>query len=156
VGRFSVVTLTAAFAIAIAPVANARTDDGGRQIHLRWPVNGTLTSPFGWDGGRPHAGLDIGMLRSLDVTAAEAGVVTRVGTLAGYDGYGIIVEVQLNKRYSTLYAHLSRTLVDVGDVLVPYQKLGIAGCTGSCTGTHLHFELRDRGRPVDPTLLISR
>ena len=74
-GRSRVIVLTAALAIVIAPVANARTDDGGRQIQLRWPANGTLTSPFGWDAGRPHAGIDIGTLRSLDVTAAEAGVV---------------------------------------------------------------------------------
>ena len=145
----------AACAAALAPAAEARTD-GGRQLQLRWPANGTLTSPFGWDAGRPHSGLDIGILQSSEVIAAEAGVVTRAGWMSGYDGYGLIVEVRLNKRYSTLYAHLSRALVKVGDVVSANQKLGVAGCTGSCTGTHLHFELRDRGQPVDPTLLIAR
>ena len=115
-----------------------------------------MTSPFGWDAGREHAGIDIGILRSLDITAAEEGVVTRVGTVTGYEGYGVIIEVRLNERYSTLYAHLARAFVKAGDWVAPSQKLGIAGCTGWCTGTHLHFELRDRGRPVNPALLLAR
>ena len=155
-GPFRVILLAAAFAAAFAPTASARTDQIGRSIELRWPVNGTLTSPFGSDAGRPHSGLDIGILRSLEVTAAEEGVVKRVGTVTGYEGYGVIVEVQLNERYSTLYAHLARALVTAGDRVTPDQRLGIAGCTGWCTGTHLHFELRDDGRPVDPTPLLAR
>jgi murein DD-endopeptidase MepM/ murein hydrolase activator NlpD len=151
-----IILLAAAFAAALAPAASARTDQIGRSLELRWPANGTQTSPFGWDAGRPHSGLDIGILRSLEVTAAEEGVVKRVGTVTGYEGYGVIVEVQLNDRYSTLYAHLARAFVAAGDRVAPNQKLGIAGCTGWCTGTHLHFELRDRGRPVDPTVLLAR
>jgi murein DD-endopeptidase MepM/ murein hydrolase activator NlpD len=142
-------------ALALAPAASARTD-GGRQLALAWPVDGTLTSPYGWDAGRTHSGIDIGILRSLEVRAADQGVVTRVGTLAGYDGYGVIVEVQLNERYSTLYAHLSRPIVSRGDYVLRGQPIGVAGCTGWCTGTHLHFELRDRGTPIDPTPLIAR
>jgi murein DD-endopeptidase MepM/ murein hydrolase activator NlpD len=156
VGPRRVFLLAAAFAAVVAPAASARTDQIGRSIELRWPANGTMTSPFGWDAGREHAGIDIGTLRSLDITAAEEGVVTRVGTVTGYEGYGTIVEVQLNERYSTLYAHLARAFVKPGDYVVPSQKLGLAGCTGWCTGTHLHFELRDRGRPVNPALLLSR
>jgi murein DD-endopeptidase MepM/ murein hydrolase activator NlpD len=136
-------------------MASARTEEG-RQLALEWPANGTLTSPFGWDAGRAHAGLDIGILRSLDIRAAEQGVVTRVGTPRGFEGYGILVEVRISDRYSNLYAHLSRALVRPGEYVAQGQTLGIAGCTGWCTGTHLHFELRDRGRPVDPTPLISR
>ena len=155
-GPLRVFLVAAACAAVAAPAASARTDQIGRSIELRWPANGTVTSPFGWDAGRPHAGLDIGILRSLDVTAAEEGVVTRVGTATGYEGYGVIVEVQLNERYSTLYAHLARAFVTPGERVAPNQRLGIAGCTGWCTGTHLHFELRDRGRPVDPALLLAR
>jgi murein DD-endopeptidase MepM/ murein hydrolase activator NlpD len=156
VGPLRAILLVAAVAATTAPAASGRTDQIGRSIELRWPANGTLTSPFGWDGGRDHSGLDIGILRSLDVTAAEEGVVTRAGTLTGYEGYGTIVEVRLNERFSSLYAHLASVFVAPGDRVAPHQKLGLAGCTGSCTGTHLHFELRDRGRPVDPTLLMAR
>jgi murein DD-endopeptidase MepM/ murein hydrolase activator NlpD len=156
VGPLRVLVLAAACAASIAPAAAAKTDHIGCSIELRWPAAGTVTSPFGWDAGREHAGIDIGILRSLAVTAAEEGVVTRVGTVTGYEGYGHIVEVQLNERYSTLYAHLSQAFVSPGDRVAPYEKLGLAGCTGWCTGTHLHFELRDRRRPVDPTLLMAR
>lgn len=141
-------------ALVCAPAAVARTD-GGRQLDLAWPANGTLTSPYGWGEGRWHPGIDIGSLRSLDVHAAEAGVVTRAGTPPGYEGYGNVVEVRVSDRYSNLYAHLERTLVVAGQPVGAGQQLGVAGCTGWCTGTHLHFELRERGRPVDPTSLIT-
>jgi murein DD-endopeptidase MepM/ murein hydrolase activator NlpD len=156
VGPLRAILLAAACAVSVVPAAAAKTDHLGRSIELRWPAKGTLTSPFGWDADRDHSGLDIGILRSLDVTAAEEGVVTRAGTLMGYEGYGTIVEVRLNERFSTLYAHLASVFVAPGDRVAPYQKIAVAGCTGSCTGTHLHFELRDRGRPVDPTLLMAR
>lgn len=141
-------------ALVLAPTAGARVD-GGRQLALEWPVDGTLTSPYGWDAGRPHSGLDIGILQSLEVRAAEQGLVGRVGMLPGYEGYGVIVEVQLNERYSALYAHLLQPLVHRGQYVLRGDALGIAGCTGWCTGTHLHFELRDRGNPIDPTPLIT-
>jgi murein DD-endopeptidase MepM/ murein hydrolase activator NlpD len=141
-------------ALALVPSAYGWTDSG-RQLELDWPAAGQLNSQFGWDGGRPHSGLDIGVLRSLDVHAAEDGVVTRVGWVTGYEGYGLIVEVQLNERYSTLYAHLATATVRVGQRVTAGERLGIAGCTGWCTGTHLHFELRDREMPIDPMPLIT-
>ena len=140
--------------LALVPSAYGRTD-GGRQLALDWPAEGRLNSLFGWDGSRPHSGLDIGVLHSLDVHAAEDGVVTRVGWVTGYEGYGMIVEVQLNERYSTLYAHLSTATVHVGQRVTAGERLGLAGCTGWCTGTHLHFELRDGGLPIDPMPLIT-
>ena len=141
-------------ALALVPSAYGRTDSG-RQLALVWPAEGRLNSPFGRDGGRPHSGLDIGVLSSLDVRAAEDGVVTRVGWIAGYEGYGMIVEVQLNDRYSALYAHLSKATVRVGQNVRAGERLGLAGCTGWCTGTHLHFELRDHEVPIDPMPLIT-
>jgi murein DD-endopeptidase MepM/ murein hydrolase activator NlpD len=140
--------------LVLVPSAYGWTDSG-RQLALDWPADGRLNSPFGWDGDRPHSGLDIGVLRSLDVHTAEDGVVTRVGWLTGYEGYGLLVEVQLNERYSTLYAHLAAATVHVGQRVTAGERLGLAGCTGWCTGTHLHFELRDHGVPVDPMPLIT-
>ena len=143
--------LVAAFLFPAAAVART---DAGWQVSLQWPAQGTITSPFGRDGSRWHPGLDIGILRSLDVRAAADGVVVLAGYMPGYDGYGAIVAVQHREGYSTLYAHLSEPLVHPGQRVRAGQKIGIAGCTGSCTGTHLHFELRFQGLPVDPTLLI--
>ena len=140
-------------ALLLPSSADARTDVDW-QVSLDWPAQGTVTSPFGRDGYRWHPGLDIGTLQSLDVRAAADGVVTLAGYMPGYDGYGAIVSVQLRNGYSTLYAHLSRPLVRPGQRVEAGERIGIAGCTGWCTGTHLHFELRYRGAPVDPTLLM--
>lgn len=142
-------------ALAVPAVACAHTD-AGRQLAFSWPVAGTVTSPFGRDGYRWHPGLDIGILRSLSVRAASAGRVLQAGYLPGYDGYGNVVLVDLGDRYTALYAHLAEPLVRAGQQLVPGERVGIAGCTGWCTGTHLHFELRYRNRAVNPTLLFAR
>ena len=142
-------------ALALVPAAHARTDDPW-QLSLDWPVNGTLTSPYGHDGGRWHSGLDIGILQDLEVRAAVRGRVVQVGAPRGYEGYGNVVIVQVTPRFSTLYAHLTRALVRPGQYVVEGQPIAVAGCTGWCTGTHLHFELREAGTPVDPTRFVTR
>ena len=145
--------LGALVALACAPAALAHTD-AGRQLEFAWPAQGTVTSPFGRDGYRWHSGLDIGMLRGLDVTAAAPGRVEAVGVQAGYEGYGNVVLVDVGWGFETLYAHLAAAAVRQGDLVVTGQHLGTAGCTGWCTGTHLHFELRYRGRALDPMPLM--
>ena len=132
------------------PASASAHTDGLRQLELSWPADGTVTSPFGQDGGRWHPGLDIGILRSLEVTAAAPGLVTRVGVPVGYEGYGEVVEVNAGDGYSLLYAHLARARVKVGDYVTAGERIATAGCTGWCTGTHLHFELRARGQPISP------
>jgi murein DD-endopeptidase MepM/ murein hydrolase activator NlpD len=123
---------------------------------LQWPARGTITDGFGPRWGRMHLGLDIGILRSLDLRAAAAGTVERVGWLTGYEGYGQVVVVDVGDGYETMYAHLSRIDVKPGAVLAAGDHVGIAGCTGSCTGTHLHFELHDFGKPIDPMPFLAR
>jgi murein DD-endopeptidase MepM/ murein hydrolase activator NlpD len=115
-----------------------------------WPAAGTVTAPYGDDAGRWHPGIDIGILRSLAVRAAEPGRVIAVGEQRGYEGYGNVVQVAVGHGYTALYAHLAGWRVRVGDRVEAGQRIGTAGCTGSCSGTHLHFELRLRGQPVDP------
>ena len=115
-----------------------------------WPANGTITSPFGDDNGRWHPGIDIGILRVLTVRAAAPGRVVRVGTPRGFEGYGNLVAVNVGGGYLTLYAHLARWRVRVGQEVAAGQRIGVAGCTGWCTGTHLHFEVRYRGYAVNP------
>jgi murein DD-endopeptidase MepM/ murein hydrolase activator NlpD len=140
-------------ALAAPAPALAHTSDGTGLV-FSWPADGTVTSPYGWDGSRWHPGLDIGILRSLDVVAAAPGRVIMVGEQRGYEGYGSVVLVDLGSGLEALYAHLARPLVHVGQGLWTGDRLGIAGCTGWCTGTHLHFELRERGTAVDPTALM--
>jgi len=119
-------------------------------LELAWPAEGTETDGFGPRWGRMHHGIDIGILRSLDVRAATSGTVTAAGWLAGYEGYGNVVTLDLGGGWSLLYAHLSTARVVPGQWLDVGDRIGTAGCTGWCTGTHLHFELRENGVPVDP------
>jgi murein DD-endopeptidase MepM/ murein hydrolase activator NlpD len=140
-------------ALAFVAPASAHTD-GGRQLALAWPASGTITRLFGPDGWGFHPGIDIGELRSTDVDAAAAGVVQVVGYASGFDGYGEIVLVDIGGGFQTLYAHLEQPLVEVGGEVAVGDRIGIAGCTGLCTGTHLHFELRDEGTPLDPLPLL--
>jgi murein DD-endopeptidase MepM/ murein hydrolase activator NlpD len=111
-----------------------------------WPAQGTVTTPF----GAGHPGIDVGMLRSLEIRAAQSGTVLAVGQPPGFEGYGNVVEVADGRGFSTLYAHLAGWRVRVGDYVWAGERIGTAGCTGWCTGTHLHFEMRLRGRPVNP------
>ena len=142
----------AALMICAAP-AGAHTDSG-QGLALVWPANGTVTRGFGWDGPEWHTGIDIGVLRSLDVTAAGPGVVEAVAYVPHFEGYGNIVLVDIGSGFEALYAHLSEVAVEPGDVVFPGQQLGLAGCTGYCTGTHLHFELRQDGVAFDPAPLL--
>jgi len=146
-----------AFMLVAAAPANA-VPDGPLRIYLEhlepltldWPADGTVTDGFGMRWGRPHLGIDVGILRSLEVRAAALGTVTATGYLAGYSGYGNVVIVDVGDGYSVLYAHLTAASVRPGQWLDQGEPLGVAGCTGSCTGTHLHFELRRAGVPIDP------
>jgi len=71
-------------------------------------------------------------------------------------GYGQFVIIDHNIDYITLYAHLSAIFVQEGDVVAKGQLLGHVGSTGNSTGPHLHFEIRDFGRRVDPLSLLPR
>ena len=147
--------LIAAVCAALAfPATAAAYTSAGWQLSLQWPAQGTVTSPFGRDGYRWHPGLDIGILSSLDVRAAADGVVVLAGEMPGFDGYGSIVAVEHRSGYMTLYAHLSQPLAHPGQRVQTGELIGIAGCSGWCTGTHLHFEVRHDGLPIDPTLLM--
>ena len=142
-----------AAALICAMPAGAHTD-GGPGLSLVWPASGTVTRGFGWDGPAWHPGIDIGTLRSLDITAAAPGVVEAVAYAPHFEGYGNIVLVDLGDGLEALYAHLAEIGVTIGDTVETGQKLGVAGCTGYCTGTHLHFELRQDGVAFDPSPLL--
>ena len=120
-------------------------------LDFAWPAAGTVTTPF----TAYHHGLDIGMLRSLDVHAAAPGKVVSVGYVTGFEGYGKIVVVQVTLDVVTVYAHLSSFRVHSGQEVSKGELLGIAGCTGYCTGTHLHFEVRRNGVAVDPRQFLG-
>src|SRR5919201_6833865 len=131
--------------LVLPATASARVADGAG-LGFLWPADGIVSSPFGPRAGGFHPGIDIGSLRDLDVRAASSGRVTAVGSIAGYEGYGTVVVLDIGGGFTTVYAHLAQALAHAGELVAPGERIGVAGCTGWCTGTHLHFELRDRGR----------
>jgi murein DD-endopeptidase MepM/ murein hydrolase activator NlpD len=126
------------------------TADGGDSTPsssgLIWPVSGVLTSGFGPRWGRMHEGIDISAPTGTSVQAAAGGTVIYAGSLSGY---GSIVVIDHGGGLSTAYAHLSAIWVGGGSVSQG-QGIGAVGCTGHCTGPHLHFEVRVNGSPVNP------
>jgi len=114
---------------------------------LIWPVSGPVTSPFGWRWGRMHQGIDIGVPTGTPIHAAAAGAVIYCGW---EEGYGNLVVLDNGGNLATAYAHQSAIAVTCGQHVEQGQVIGYVGCTGHCTGPHLHFEVRIDGNPVDP------
>jgi len=114
---------------------------------LIWPINGTISSPFGMRWGRLHAGIDIPASVGTPIRAADSGKVILAGSQGGYGNYTCI---QHSGSMSTCYAHQSSIGVSVGQSVSQGQVIGATGNTGNSTGPHLHFEVRINGTPVDP------
>lgn len=144
-------SILAARAASAAPVASGALPTGGGQ--LLWPTNGPLTSPYGYrthpifGDSRLHTGIDIGAAYGAPVIAADAGVVAYVGAMSGY---GNVIVVDHGGGLATTYNHLSAYSVASGQQVGRGVPIGNVGCTGYCTGPHLHFEVRVNGSPVDP------
>ncbi len=119
---------------------------------LSSPVNGTVTSEYGPRWGRNHDGLDIAAPTGTAIRAAACGSVTIAGTQSGY---GNIVCITHNSQFSTCYAHMSRFAVSQGAQVRQGQVIGYVGCTGSCTGPHVHFETRVNGNAQDPRQYLN-
>ena len=131
-------------ALAGGPAPGPVRRGSGRLI---WPVNGTLTSPFGARWGRLHAGMDIAAPLGTPLRAADSGTVRLAGPTGGYGNYTCI---QHTGSLSTCYAHQSRIGVSVGQGVRQGQVIGAVGSTGNSTGPHVHFETRSNGSPVNP------
>jgi murein DD-endopeptidase MepM/ murein hydrolase activator NlpD len=114
---------------------------------LIWPVNGPVTSPFGWRWGRMHQGIDIGVGMGTPIKAAAAGTIIYCGWESGY---GNLVVIDHGGNLATAYGHQSAIAVACGQQVAQGDVIGYVGCTGHCTGPHLHFEVRISGEPVDP------
>jgi murein DD-endopeptidase MepM/ murein hydrolase activator NlpD len=114
---------------------------------LIWPVHGPITSPFGPRWGGFHPGIDIGVPTGTPIEAAAAGTVIYCGWESGY---GNLVVIDHHNGLATAYAHQSRIAVSCNQDVSQGQVIGYVGCTGFCTGPHLHFEVRVNGSPVDP------
>jgi murein DD-endopeptidase MepM/ murein hydrolase activator NlpD len=123
---------------------------GGR---FAWPASGPVVSGFGYrihpifGTRRLHTGIDIGAAYGAPVMAGDDGVVAFAGVMSGY---GNAIVVDHGDGLATTYNHLSSFSVGGAQQVSRGQVIGAVGCTGYCTGPHLHFEVRVGGNPVDP------
>jgi len=99
-----------------------------------------------------HTGVDIIATIGTPVMAAAGGVVTAVEFHAEY---GNIVDIDHDNGLNTRYAHLLKSAVKVGDVVLKGQLIGQVGNTGRTTGPHLHFEVREKGVPLNPNKFLA-
>jgi murein DD-endopeptidase MepM/ murein hydrolase activator NlpD len=127
--------------------AQGATDSTPSASGLIWPVNGPVTSPFGYRWGRLHAGIDIGVPYGTPIHAAAAGTVVLAAWTGGYGNYTCIDH---GGGLATCYAHQSSYAVSAGAQVSQGQVIGYVGSTGHSFGAHLHFEVRINGNPVDP------
>jgi murein DD-endopeptidase MepM/ murein hydrolase activator NlpD len=137
-------------ALATVPTAGPAPVGGGQ---LLFPAAGPITSPYGYrthpifGDQRLHTGIDIGAGYGAPVIAADSGTVAFAGVMSGY---GNVIVIDHGGGLATTYNHLSAFYVGSGQSVSRGTSVGAVGCTGYCTGPHLHFEVRVNGSPVDP------
>jgi murein DD-endopeptidase MepM/ murein hydrolase activator NlpD len=122
------------------------------------PVEGGwYSSNYGWrldpfTGQRAfHEGIDVIAPEGRTIRAAAGGVVVYSDV---HPQYGNMIEIDHGNDLVSRYAHASKRMVKVGDVVLRGAKIGEIGSTGRATGTHLHFEVRQRGAPVNPAQFL--
>jgi murein DD-endopeptidase MepM/ murein hydrolase activator NlpD len=122
------------------------------------PVEGVVSSSFGLrhhpiSGDKHfHGGVDIAAAAGTEIKAAGPGKVTFSGMAKGY---GNLVEIDHGDGTVSRYGHNSANLVAVGDEVHVGQAIATVGSTGRATGPHVHFEVRQGGKPVDPSIMIG-
>ena len=101
---------------------------------------------------RQHSGIDFSAPTGTAIYASGAGVVTKSGWGSGY---GYYVEVDHSNGYKTRYAHASRLIAKVGDYVNAGDHIANVGCTGRCTGPHLHFEVVKNDKSQNPSTYLA-
>jgi murein DD-endopeptidase MepM/ murein hydrolase activator NlpD len=139
------------------PRAKALELARGKTSGFVWPLFGELSSFFGprqhpvTSKNDFHEGLDIEVPEGTFVYASQAG---RVALAGKNGGYGIEVIIDHGNGYRTAYGHLSETKVYRGQFIEGGQLIALSGNTGLSTGPHLHFEIRQYGRPLNPLAIL--
>jgi murein DD-endopeptidase MepM/ murein hydrolase activator NlpD len=116
------------------------------------PFKGNTTSNFGYRHGQPHFGVDVKLEIGDSVHAAFEG---KVRIAKRNKSYGNVVIIRHANGLETYYAHLSKLLVEAGQDVDAGTIIGLGGNTGHSFGSHLHFEVRYKGMPIDPNDLVN-
>ncbi len=121
------------------------------KAHWAYPLpGGHVISPYG--GRRRHSGVDIKTKPNDKIVAAFDGVVTKSSP---FSGYGNCIVIRHAYGFETLYSHQSKNLVRVGQKVKAGEVIGLTGRTGRATTEHLHFEVKFRGRRLNPAVLFD-
>jgi septal ring factor EnvC (AmiA/AmiB activator) len=126
---------------------------------LDWPADGVVSAKFGtvihprFKTEVPHPGLDIDAAEGKPFRTIFDG---RVAFAAPLNGYGLTVVVDHGNGVVSIYAHASVLLVSAGESVVRDQELGRVGESGSLRGAYLYFEMREAGKPIDPSFWLRR
>jgi len=116
------------------------------------PVCGNVLSEFGPRSGRMHTGIDIKVKKEEPIYCAFDGMVRMA---KNYGSYGKVVVVRHDNGLETLYAHLNSISVKLNQRVKAGARIGGGGKTGNAQGEHLHFEIRFKGEPFNPRLVID-
>ncbi len=119
------------------------------------PAQYRITSNYGYRHRRMHRGVDLGYPEGTPVAAAWDGIVRISKGTANTGGYGNLVVIRHDNGLETYYGHLSRRLVNPGQVVKAGDIIGLGGNTGRSYGSHLHFEVRYLGNDINPNRLID-
>lgn len=136
-----------------SPAVKATVVRGG-DGQFRWPLE-----RFRWSRGfstqwlSPHQGVDLAAEEGTPIHAAEDGTVLQSGRLGEY---GNLVVLDHGGGYSTLYGHVSKSLVREGQKVRTGDTIALVGSTGRATGPHLHFEIRYNAKAIDPERKLSK
>lgn len=118
------------------------------------PTHGAFTSGFGYRWGALHAGIDIANAIGTPIVAASDGVVIESGPSGGY---GMLVKLRHYDGTVTLYGHINRSLVSVGERVMAGDQIAEMGNRGNSTGPHLHFEVLLNGTTrIDPCPWLAK
>ncbi|MDR1199350.1 MAG: peptidoglycan DD-metalloendopeptidase family protein [Prevotellaceae bacterium] len=114
-----------------------------------------VTSKFGYRRGRSHNGIDLKLLTGDTVVAPMRGMVRVTGNNGLRKGYGNFIVIRHYNGLETVYGHLSKILVEKNQIVEPGDIIALGGNTGRSTGSHLHWEIRYLGNPVNPEDVID-
>jgi murein DD-endopeptidase MepM/ murein hydrolase activator NlpD len=114
-----------------------------------------ITSKFGFRRGRSHNGIDMKLTTGDTVVAPIRGMVRITGNNGRRKGYGNFIVIRHYNGLETVYGHLSKILVKENQVVEAGELIALGGNTGRSTGSHLHWEIRYLGNPINPEDVID-
>jgi len=120
----------------------------GQDGEFIWPLDTVdVSSRFGYRNGRMHNGIDLRAPRGTEIVASSAGRVVFSGRK---NGYGLMLVIKHRGGIASVYAHNKRNIVQVGELVDQGQMIARVGRSGNATGYHVHFELRNQGKAINP------